>query len=68
MAQSHFITGLHTAGGVDINVTECRRLSLIEIVEQETQMARARFIKARRTLVAGPRVSPKLTLVSDRTG
>jgi len=60
------LTGLHTRGGVEILGT-IEKLKPEHKNEQIVQLARARLIRARQTLVAAPPPSRKLTLVPAKT-
>jgi len=60
------ITGLFTRGGVNITGV-ITTLSPDHKNEQIVQLARARLIRARQTLIAEPRQSAKLTLVPAKT-
>jgi hypothetical protein len=57
---STMLTGLHTLGGVEILGT-IEKLKPDHVNEQTVQVARAKLMRARQTLVAAPRVSDKLT-------
>jgi len=60
---STMLTGLHTLGGVEILGT-IEKLKPDHVNEQTVQVARAKLMRARQTLIAGPRVSDKLTAES----
>jgi len=62
---STMLTGLHTRGGVEILGT-IDKLKPDHVNEQAMQVARAKLIRARQTLVAEPRKSAKLTLVPTK--